>query len=61
MVGSVLLAVAFLAESYIGGLIRDQDKQTLTLIHVPLAMALTGLTVWLSAKAVQYRKADLGE
>lgn len=59
VVGSVLLAVAFLVESYLGGLIRDNDKQTLTLVHVPLAMALTGLTVWLSAKAVQYRKADL--
>jgi hypothetical protein len=58
VIGSVLLAVAFLGESYIGGLIRDNDKQALTPIHVPLAMAITGLTVWLSLKAVQLRKAN---
>jgi hypothetical protein len=59
VIGSVLLAFLFLGESFIGGLIRDNDKQSLTLVHVPLAMALTGLTVWLSLKAVQFRKADV--
>lgn len=58
VIGSIVLAVSFLAESYIGGLIRDNDKQSLTPIHVPLAMAITGLTVWLSVQAVQMRKAD---
>jgi hypothetical protein len=57
LIGSILLALAFLAESYIGGLIRDEDKQSLTPIHVPLAMAITGLTVWLSVKAVHLRRA----
>jgi FtsH-binding integral membrane protein len=58
VVGSVLLALSFLGESYLGGLIRDNDAQSLTPIHVPLAMAITGLTVWLSLKGVQLRKGN---
>lgn len=59
VVGSVLLAVLLLVESYIGGLIRDQGKDTLTAVHVPLAMAVMGVTVWLSLKAAQLRSGAL--
>jgi hypothetical protein len=58
VVGSVLLAVLLLAEAYIGGLIRDEGKDTLTAVHVPLAMGIMGVTVWLSLKAVQLRRGD---
>ena len=46
--GAAGLAVLLVAESYIGGLIRDNGKDSLTAIHVPLAMAIMGLVVWLS-------------
>ncbi len=49
--GSGLLTVLLIVESYIGGLIRDQGKDTLTAVHVPLAMALIGLVVWLPLRA----------
>ena len=38
-------------EAYLGGLIRDAGKDTLTAVHVPLAMALMGLAVWLPLRA----------
>ena len=50
-IGSGLLTVLLVVESYIGGLIRDQSKDTLTAVHVPLAMALMGLVVWLPLRA----------
>ena len=56
--GSVALAVLLLVESFIGGLIRDDSKDTLTVVHVPLALAVMALTVWLSAKAAHLRKED---
>lgn len=50
-VGSLVLAVVIIAESYIGGLIRDQGKDTLTAVHVPLAMITVALVVWLPLRA----------
>ena len=52
------LAVAFLGESYIGGLIRDNDKQSLTPIHVPLGMIILGLIVFLAVKASHLRRGN---
>lgn len=50
-VGSLLLAVVVVAESYLGGLIRDEGKDTLTAVHVPLAMLTVALVVWLPLRA----------
>jgi hypothetical protein len=52
-IGSAALTVVLLLEAYIGGLIRDESKDTLTAVHVPLAMALVGLVAWLSARAAR--------
>src|SRR6476469_10235082 len=52
-IGSGLLTVVLILESYIGGLIRDASKDTLTAVHVPLAMLLMGLVVWLPLRARQ--------
>ncbi len=49
--GSAVLTVVLVLESYIGGVIRDAGKVTLTAVHVPLAMALMGLAVWLPLRA----------
>src|SRR3954447_10483083 len=41
--GTAALTVLLVVESYLGGLIRDGGKDTLTAVHVPLAMAIIGL------------------
>lgn len=51
--GSAALTVVLVVEAYIGGLIRDASRDTLTAIHVPLAVALMSLVVWLSTRARQ--------
>ena len=51
LVGSIALFVLFLAESYIGGLIRDGGKDSLTAVHVPIAFLLTSLVVWLPLRS----------
>ncbi len=49
--GTAALTVLLVLEGYLGGLIRDQGKDTLTAVHVPLAMALMGLAVWLPLRS----------
>ena len=50
-VGSLVFAVLLVAESYLGGLIRDDGRDVLTVVHVPLALAVMGLAVWLPRRA----------
>jgi hypothetical protein len=50
-VGTAGLTVLLAVEAYLGGLIRDDSKDTLTAVHVPLAMAIMALVVWLLARA----------
>lgn len=52
-IGTAALTVLLVLESYLGGLIVDQGKDTLTAVHVPLAMALMGLVVWLPFRAAR--------
>ncbi|HEY0561614.1 MAG TPA: hypothetical protein VGD03_15130 [Frankiaceae bacterium] len=51
MIGSAALTVLLIGESYLGGVIRDQGKDVLTAVHVPLAMALMALAGWLPLRA----------
>lgn len=51
LVGSAVFAILLMTESYLGGLIRDDSQDTLTAVHVPLAMAIMGLAVWLPLRA----------
>jgi hypothetical protein len=51
--GSAVLTVLLVLEAYLGGLIRDDGKDTLTAVHVPLAMALMALSVWLPLRSVR--------
>jgi hypothetical protein len=53
-IGSGILTVGLVAEAFLGGLIRDSSKDTLTAVHVPLAMVMMGLAVWLPARARQH-------
>lgn len=50
-IGGIVLVVLLILESYLGGLIRDDSKDSLTAVHVPLAMAIMGLVVWLPLRA----------
>lgn len=58
-IGGTIMAALLIFESYIGGLIRDNGKDTLTVVHVPSAMALMGLAVWLSFRSSSHHHAKL--
>jgi hypothetical protein len=49
--GAAALTVLLAFKAYLGGLIRDDSKDTLTAVHVPLAMAIMALAVWLMLRA----------
>ena len=51
LIGTAVLAVALVVEAYLGGRITDDGNDTLTAVHVPLAMAIMGLAVWLPLRA----------
>jgi hypothetical protein len=53
--GGLLLVALLIAESYVGGLIRDDSKDTLTAVHVPVGMAVMGVTAWLFARSLRPR------
>jgi hypothetical protein len=55
-VGSLVFTLLIVLESYLGGAIRDAGKDTLTAVHVPLAMAIMGLAVWLPLRARSARR-----
>lgn len=49
--GGAALTALLVLEAYLGGLIHDDGKDSLTAVHVPLAMAITGLAVWLVVRS----------
>jgi len=49
VVGSAALVVLLAIEAYIGGEVFDNPG--LTVLHIPLALALMGLAVWLPLRA----------
>lgn len=49
-VGTSVLAVALVLEAYLGGTISD-GQDAVTAVHVPLALLLMGLVVWLPLRA----------
>ena len=49
--GAGVLTALLVVEAYIGGLIRDNGKDGLTPVHVPLAIAIMGLAAWLCARS----------
>ncbi len=51
VVGSVVFTLLLVLEAYLGGLIGDHGA--LTAIHIPLAMALMGLAVWLPIRSAR--------
>ncbi len=57
VIGSGVLAVLVIAQTAIGHAITDNNDNGLLVIHVPLAMLVFGLTIWLSVRARSLRKA----
>lgn len=51
LLGSAALTVLLLVESYIGGIVGEHGGWAA--VHVPLAMALMGLVVWLPFRATR--------
>ena len=49
-IGAAVLTVLLVVESHLGGLVGDGQRD-LTVVHVPLALALMGLVVWLPLRA----------
>ncbi|KLO63742.1 hypothetical protein AA983_03010 [Dermacoccus sp. PE3] len=49
--GALALTVLLILEADPGGLIVDEGKDVMAAVHVPLAMALMGLAVWLPLRA----------
>jgi hypothetical protein len=53
LVGAIVLALLLALEAFLGGLIADAEKDTLTPVHIPLALAIMALAVWLSLRATR--------
>ena len=51
LAGTAVLLVLLIVEAYLGGRITDDGNDLLTAVHVPLALVLTGLAVWLPFRA----------
>jgi heme A synthase len=61
LVGSAVLLVLLVIQTIIGHVISDGHHPALTVVHVPIALLVFGLTVWLSVQAaVISRAARLG-
>lgn len=53
--GSVLLVVLIAAEAHLGGMITDDGDDSLTAVHVPLAMLILAFIVWLPMRSLRVR------
>lgn len=51
LIGTVVLLVLLVVESYLGGEIVDHGKDSLTAVHVPLAMLIMAVAVWLPLRS----------
>ena len=56
LIGTGLYVVGVIVESYLGGRIREQGDDVLTVVHIPLALALMALAVWLPLRARHARR-----
>jgi ABC-type uncharacterized transport system permease subunit len=55
--GSIVLAVLAAIQTAIGHAITDSNDNWLIPIHVPLALLIFGLTIWLAISARSFRRA----
>ena len=50
-IGAAVLTVLLVLEAYVGGLISDESQRLAAAIHIPLALAIMAITVWLPLRA----------
>ena len=55
VIGSGVLVVLLAVEYMLGVMIHNQSKDALTTIHIPLALVITAVTVWLPLRSRQAR------
>lgn len=58
--GSLVLAALMIVQTAIGHAITNDNDNGLLVIHIPLALLVFGLTIWLSVSARTLRKAARG-
>ncbi|MDQ2850769.1 MAG: hypothetical protein M3Y49_08545 [Actinomycetota bacterium] len=58
---AIALFVLTLAQTGIGHLITDYGYDSLIAVHVPLAMIIFGLTVWITARAGRLHRVNTGQ
>jgi hypothetical protein len=51
VIGSVVFTVLIAFEAFLGGKVSDGHSVAAQVVHIPLAMALLGLAVWLPLRA----------
>ena len=51
LIGSVVFTLLLILEAYLGGKVSDDHSIGAQAVHIPLAMALMGLAVWLPLRA----------
>jgi hypothetical protein len=56
-IGSLAFTVLLVLEAFLGGRISDEHSVASQVVHVPLALALMGLAVWLPVRASLPRRA----
>lgn len=57
-IGAASLTGLLVLEGWIGGLIRDDGKDTLTAVHVPLGLAVMAVATWLPTRAAMLRRQE---
>jgi ABC-type uncharacterized transport system permease subunit len=60
VIGAIALAVLVIVQTLIGHEITDDSHDWLLVIHIPLAMLVFALTIWLSVRARVARRAAQG-
>jgi hypothetical protein len=55
-IGSLILTVLLAVELYLGSLVSDEKVRGAAAVHIPLALAIMGLAVWLPLRARQGRR-----
>jgi uncharacterized membrane protein len=50
-IGSLVFTLLLVLEAYLGGRVSDEHSVASQVVHIPLALALMGLAVWLPLRA----------
>jgi hypothetical protein len=60
VIGTASLTALLVLEGWLGGLIRDDGKDTLTAVHVPLGLAIMAIATWLPTRTAMLKRHEAG-